>query len=61
MLRSHLTGPFARNIAAYGASEVAAKLSRIFVVMAVARSLGAEEIGIAAAAMAASDILKPLT
>lgn len=61
MLRSHLTGPFARNIAAYGASEVAAKLSRIFVVMAVARSLGAEEIGIAAAAMAASDILKSLT
>ena len=61
MLRSHLTGPFAKNIAAYGASEVAAKLSRIFVVMAVARSLGAEEIGIAAAAMAASDILKSLT
>ncbi|MEC7762638.1 MAG: oligosaccharide flippase family protein [Pseudomonadota bacterium] len=61
MLRTHLTGPFARNIAAYGASEVAAKLSRIFVVMAVARSLGAEEIGIAAAAMAASDILKSLT
>lgn len=61
MLRSHLTGPFAKNIAAYGASEVAAKVSRIFVVMAVARSLGAEEIGIAAAAMAASDILKSLT
>lgn len=56
-----LNAPFARNLAAYGASEVAAKASRIFVVMAVARSLGAEEIGIAAAAMAASDILKSLT
>lgn len=52
---------FARNVMAYGASEVAAKASRLFVVIAVARTLELEQIGMAAAALAAADILKSLT
>ncbi|WP_424987011.1 oligosaccharide flippase family protein [Microbulbifer sp. S227A] len=52
---------FARNVLAYGASEVAAKLSRLFVVIAVARTLDLDQIGMAAAALAAADILKSLT
>ncbi|MCR9125884.1 MAG: oligosaccharide flippase family protein [Rhodobacteraceae bacterium] len=60
-LRRIAQGPFARNLIAYGASEVAAKLSRLAVVVAVARTMQAEEIGVAAAAMAAADILKSLT
>ncbi|MEY1557881.1 oligosaccharide flippase family protein [Yoonia sp. R2331] len=46
---------------AYGASEVAAKASRLLVVVAVARTLDLKEIGIAATAIAAGDILKALT
>jgi PST family polysaccharide transporter len=49
------------NLVAYGASEVAAKASRLLVVVAVARTLDLTEIGIAASAMAAGDILKALT
>jgi PST family polysaccharide transporter len=49
------------NLFAYGASEVASKASRLLVVMAVARTLDLTEIGIAAAALAAGDILKALT
>ncbi len=49
------------NLMAYGASEVASKASRLLVVMAVARSLNLTEIGIAATAIAAGDILKSLT
>jgi lipopolysaccharide exporter len=61
-MQSSLTsGPFVRNLLAYGASEAAAKASRLLVVISVARSMGAAEIGVAAAAMAASDILKALT
>jgi PST family polysaccharide transporter len=52
---------FAAKLAAYGASEAAAKASRLFVVVAVARTLDAEMIGVAAAALATSDILKSLT
>jgi len=51
----------ASNLAAYGASEAAAKLSRLFVVVAVARRLDPLEIGLAATALAAADILKALT
>lgn len=54
-------GPLARNLLAYGASEVAAKASRLLVVVAVARTMDASQIGLAAAALAASDILKSLT
>jgi PST family polysaccharide transporter len=52
---------FAANLIAYGASEVAAKASRLLVVIAVARTLDLTQIGIAASAMAAGDILKALT
>lgn len=55
------THSLARNLAAYGASEAAAKLSRLVVVVAVARRLDPVEIGLAASALAAADILKALT
>lgn len=60
---SHITAksPFVGQLMAYAASEAAAKVSRLLVVVAVARMLDAEAIGIAAAAMAAGDILKALT
>ena len=51
----------AKGLMAYGASEAAAKASRLLVVVAVARSLELTEIGVAAAAMAAGDIVKSLT
>ncbi|WP_460272160.1 oligosaccharide flippase family protein [Celeribacter sp. ULVN23_4] len=46
---------------AYGASEIATKLSRLGVVVAVARTLDVAEIGVAAAALATGDLLKSLT
>ena len=49
------------NLAAYGASEVASKASRLLVVIAVARSLELTEIGLAAAAFVAGDVLKAVT
>ncbi|MDA7423944.1 oligosaccharide flippase family protein [Thalassococcus lentus] len=49
------------HLLAYGASEIATKLSRLFVVVAVARTLDVAEIGIAAAALATGDLLKSLT
>ena len=55
------TKTLAQNLAAYGASEAAAKLSRLFVVVAVAHRLDPVQIGLAAAALAAADILKALT
>jgi len=55
------TSSVAQNLFAYGASEVAAKASRLLVVVAVARSLDLAQIGVAAAALAAADILKALT
>ncbi|MDG1353626.1 MAG: oligosaccharide flippase family protein [Sulfitobacter sp.] len=51
----------AQNLFAYGASEVAAKASRLLVVITVARTLELSQIGVAAAALAAADILKSLT
>lgn len=56
-----MTLPVLRNLAAFGASEAAAKASRLLAVVAMARALSPAEIGAAAAAMAASDILKSLT
>lgn len=53
--------PFIGQVLAFGASEVATKLTRLFVVIAVARFLSPAEIGIAAAALATGDILKSLT
>lgn len=52
---------FMSHLMAYGASEVVSKLSRLFVVVMVARHLGAEQIGLAAAALAVCDIIKSLT
>lgn len=52
---------FISHLLAYGASEVATKLSRLFVVIAVARVLDPVQIGLAAAALAMGDILKALT
>ncbi|KIN64484.1 Polysaccharide biosynthesis protein [Sulfitobacter noctilucicola] len=58
---SDATKSLATNLIAYGASEVAAKASRLLVVVAVARTLDLTQIGIAASAMAAGDLLKALT
>ena len=52
---------FAVNLAAYGASEAASKASRLLVVVVVARTMDPAAIGLAAGAMAMSDILKSLT
>ncbi|MCA0044214.1 oligosaccharide flippase family protein [Celeribacter litoreus] len=49
------------HLMAYGASEAATKLSRLGVVVVVARSLDLAEVGIAAAALATGDLLKSLT
>ena len=54
------SSPLMRGASAYLASEAAAKASRLGVVVAMARFLSPLEIGIAAAAMAGSDILKSL-
>lgn len=59
--RTSTPSRIAQNLFAYGASEVAAKASRLLVVVAVARSLDLAQIGVAAAALAAADILKALT
>ncbi|MBT9382260.1 oligosaccharide flippase family protein [Pseudooceanicola sp. CBS1P-1] len=53
--------PFARSLLSYGASEMASKASRLLVVITVARTMEAGAIGLAAAALAVSDILKALT
>lgn len=55
------TGRIAQNLMAYGASEVAGKASRLLVVITVARTLELSQIGVAAAAIAAADVMKSLT
>lgn len=52
---------FLSGLMAYGASELAAKLSRLFVVIAVARVLSPEMIGIAAAALGICETFKALS
>ncbi len=52
---------FLTSLLTNGASEIIQKLSRIAVVVVVARVMDAEAIGLAAAAIAAGDILKSLT
>ncbi|MEO9652991.1 MAG: oligosaccharide flippase family protein [Roseobacter sp.] len=61
MVFNQQTTRIAQNLLAYGASEITAKASRLLVVVAVARSLDLAQIGMAAAALAAADILKSLT
>ena len=53
--------PLMGNMAAYLASEAAAKVSRIAVVIVMARILEPVHIGIAAAALATADLLKSLS
>ncbi|WP_206678042.1 oligosaccharide flippase family protein [Martelella limonii] len=60
MIADAASSPLLRGASAYLASEAAAKVSRLAVVVAMARFLSPLEIGIAAAAMAGSDILKSL-
>lgn len=52
---------FLGHLMAYCASEAATKLSRLGVVVVVARTLDLTEIGLAAAALATGDLLKSLT
>ncbi len=52
---------FLTSLLTNGASEIIQKVSRIAVVVVVARVMEAEAIGLAAAAIAAGDILKSLT
>jgi len=52
---------FLTSLLTNGASEIIQKISRIAVVVVVARVMDAEAIGLAAAAIAAGDILKSLT
>lgn len=52
---------FITSLLTNGASEIIQKISRIAVVVVVARVMDAEAIGLAAAAIAAGDILKSLT
>ena len=52
---------FMTSLLTNGASEIIQKISRIAVVVVVARVMDAEAIGLAAAAIAAGDILKSLT
>ncbi|MFC3613026.1 oligosaccharide flippase family protein [Lutimaribacter marinistellae] len=61
MIHRALNSPFTGQMLAYAASEAAGKASRLLVVVSVARFMDAEAIGIAAAALAAGDILKSLT
>ncbi|TPW32612.1 polysaccharide biosynthesis protein [Martelella alba] len=55
-----LSSPLLRGTSAYLASEAAAKMSRLATVVVMARFLSPAEIGMAAAVMAGSDILKSL-
>jgi PST family polysaccharide transporter len=52
---------FLKGLAAYGTSEVVAKVSRLFVVIVVARVLSPQAVGLAAAAFAICETLKALT
>lgn len=60
-LGASLTSTLFGNLAAYGASEAVAKATRLFLVIAMARSLDALSIGLVATALAASEVLKALT
>ena len=55
------TRSFLTALATNGLSEVVQKLSRVAVIVVVARAMEPEAIGLAAAAIAAGDILKSLT
>lgn len=52
---------FFHDLFAYGASEAGAKISRLLVVIVMARTLDAASIGLVATALAISEIIKSLT
>lgn len=52
---------FLTNLMAFGASEISGKATRLLVVVAISRSLSAENVGYAAAALALGEVLKSLT
>ncbi|WP_300034553.1 oligosaccharide flippase family protein [uncultured Roseobacter sp.] len=55
------TTVFAGQLLSYAASEAAGKATRLLVVVVIARTMDPAVIGVAAAALAAGDILKALT
>ncbi|MBL1435597.1 MAG: oligosaccharide flippase family protein [Rhodobacteraceae bacterium] len=61
MRENHTLKQLISNLMAHGASELATKISRLAVVVVVARMLEIEAVGLVAAAIAISDILKALT
>lgn len=61
LVRSIRSTPVVANAAAYAASEASAKVSRLLVVLAMARFMSPAEIGVAAAALALGEIIKSLT
>ena len=62
MSNSHSARPsFLTNLLAFGASEVSSKATRLLVVVAISRTLSAENVGYAAAALALGEVLKSLT
>ncbi|WP_370393449.1 oligosaccharide flippase family protein [Cognatishimia sp.] len=52
---------FLKGLMSYGASEMVAKISRLFVVVVIARVLTPESVGLAAAAFAICETIKALT
>jgi len=55
------TSSLLTNLMAFGASEVSGKATRLLVVVAISRTLSAENVGYAAAALAVGEVLKSLT
>ncbi|OUS34476.1 polysaccharide biosynthesis protein [Rhodobacterales bacterium 56_14_T64] len=55
------TSSLLANLLAFGASEISAKATRLLVVVAISRTLSAENVGYAAAALAIGEVLKSLT
>ena len=55
------TSSLLANLLAFGASEVSGKATRLLVVVAISRTLDAESVGYAAAALALGEVLKSLT
>lgn len=52
---------YLKGLMSYGASEMVAKISRLFVVVVIARMLAPEQVGLAAAAFAICETIKALT
>ncbi|WP_298836688.1 oligosaccharide flippase family protein [uncultured Roseobacter sp.] len=61
MTRFFAGNRFAQQLLSYAASEAAGKITRLLVVVVIARTMDPAAIGVAAAALAAGDLLKALT